>query len=113
MEPDIVVPVFLFLSVAVIWGGYILTRHKERLAIIEKGLKPEEISALFSRPSFKFGPLSSLKWGLVFVLTGIATLIALYLEQNWGVSEGVYPGLIILFAGLGLVIFYVIARRQS
>jgi len=112
MESDIVVPVFFFLAVAVVWGAYILTRHKERLAIIEKGLKTEEISALFARPSFKFGPLSSLKWGLVLGLIGIAVLIALYLEQTYGVSGGVYPAFISLFAGIGLVIFYMIARKK-
>ena len=37
-EPVIVTTVF-FMSVVLIWGGFILTRHKERMTMIEKALK--------------------------------------------------------------------------
>jgi len=109
----IVVPIFFFLCVAAVWGGAIITRHKERIALIEKGIAAEEIKSLYARPTWHRDPLSSLKWGMIFIGTGIAILVGMWLRDTYMVSEGVFPGLIALLAGLGLIIFYFLAKRKT
>lgn len=105
--------VFFFMTIILVWGGIIVTRHRERLSAMEKGLKPEDVRALFERHSFPANSLASLKWGIVFVAVGIAVLLGLWLHTTFMVAEGVYPGLIALFGGLGLIVFYAFARKKK
>lgn len=108
----IVALVFFFTTVVLITGGIILTRHKERMSIIEKGLDTEEIKALYTRGVWKTSPLGSLKWGILFVALGLAILAGMWLHEVYFVKEGAIFGLIALFSGLALLIFYSIARRK-
>ena len=110
---EVLIPVFLFLCIAIIWGAWLLTRHKERMTMIERGLKAEEIRQLYARRGFSFNVLSSLKWGMVFAGVGLAVLVGLYLEVGLGMPDGVYPGLIALLGGLGLMAFYSIASKKG
>ena len=89
-----------------------LTRHKERMTMIEKGLSPEDVKALYQRQTFRVNPLSSLKWGIVFVAVGLAVLVGMWLRNAFFIQDGVIPGLIALFGGLGLIVFYVIAHKK-
>jgi hypothetical protein len=109
---DQLVPIFLFASIAVVFAAHILTRHKERITIIEKGLKADEYAALYRNAERQVYPLSSLKWGLILCLIGVAVLIGLWLQQVYDLEEGVFFGLIALAAGVGLITFYAIARKQ-
>lgn len=106
------IPIFFFAMVAVVLAAYILTRHKERITIIDKGLKAEDYAALYKHSARDAHPLSSLKWGLIFCLVGIGVLVGLWLRQTYSVEEGVFFGLIALGGGLGLLVFYAIARKQ-
>ena len=108
-----VVGIFFFLSIVVVWGTYILTRHKQRMSIIEKGTNPEDIKAMYDRRPWLVNPLSSLKWGIIFIFIGAAVLLSIWLRQNFYVNEGVFPGMIALFGGAGLVLFYFIANRKK
>ena len=81
------------------------------MAMIEKGLSSEEIKAMYTRDVSR-DPLSSLKWGLLFVLAGMALLLGNFLHEHYLVEEGVMVGLVCLFVGIGLVIFYSIASKK-
>jgi hypothetical protein len=112
MEP-ILVTLFFFLTVVVIWGGAIYTRHKERMSLIERSPAPDLVKSLYDRHAFKTNPLGSLKWGMVFVAVGAAILLGLYLREVYMVEEGVFPALIALCGGLALVAFYFIASKKT
>ncbi|MBM2840783.1 MAG: hypothetical protein HW412_1311 [Bacteroidetes bacterium] len=109
---EVLVPIVFFLTIAGIWGFTLLTRHKERMTMIEKGLKPEDMKALYEKGTLRINPLSSLKWGMIFVSIGIAALIGMYLHQNYYVGEGIYPALMALLGGLGLIAFYLLANKK-
>jgi hypothetical protein len=104
--------IFFFTSVVVIVGGMILTRHKERLTIIEKGLQTEEIKALYMRGAWKTSPLSSLKWGMLCVAFGLAIIVGMWLKATLMVETWTIAGLVALFAGVALLVFYSIASRK-
>src|SRR5512140_2069901 len=105
--------IFFFVTVMLIWGGFILARHRERMSIIEKGLPPEEIKAMYERGAWKMNPLSSLKWGIVLLMVGAAWLLGIYLNTVNNYPETAIAGLVVLFGGIGLVIFYGIAQRKA
>lgn len=109
---EVLVPIVFFLTIAGIWGFTLLTRHKERMTMIDKGLKPEDMKALYERGTLRINPLSSLKWGMIFAFVGVAALIGMYLRSVYFVEEGIYPALMCLFGGLGLIAFYLLAHKK-
>jgi polyferredoxin len=116
MDPEILVAIFVPLSIVAVIALFVMTRHRERMermAILEKGMKAEDIKALYQREAMPATPLSSLKWGIIFLAIGIAALIGMWLNANYYVEEGVIPALMALFGGLGLIAFYFVARRNS
>jgi hypothetical protein len=112
MEP-VAITLIIFLSVTLIVGTFLLTRHRERIQMIEKGMTAEEIRGMIQFGGFKPNPLSSLKWGMVFIGVGLAAVIGMWLHSAFMVDEGVIPGLIAVFGGIGLVVFYFIADRKA
>lgn len=111
-EPVIVTTVF-FMTIVVIWGGIILTRHKERMTMIEKALKAEDIKALYERGSRRMSSLAPLMWGMVFVGIGLAAIIGTWLNNVYNVGDEVIPALMALFGGVGLIAFYIVASRKE
>jgi hypothetical protein len=109
---EVIIPVVFFLTVGFILGFMLFTRHRERMTMIEKGLKPEDMKALYERGTWKINPLSSLKWGMIFASIGVAALVGMYLHSNYFVEEGIYPALMCLFGGLGLISFYLFANKK-
>jgi len=109
-------PVFIvgitFLSIVAIVASVVLSRHRERTMMIQKGLSPEEIKAIYADERSPANPLRPLKWGLVLIGIGIAVIIGLWLEAAYDVEGGIYPALIALFGGIALVVFHLIARKR-
>ncbi len=110
---EVAIPIVFFLTIAAIWGAIILARHKERMTMIEKGLKAEDIKSLYERQTLRVNPLSSLKWGMVLVCIGIAIILGIWLRDNYVFNDGIIPGLIAAFGGVGLVLFYFIAGKKA
>ncbi|HEV8537990.1 MAG TPA: DUF6249 domain-containing protein [Bacteroidota bacterium] len=110
--PEIFVPIFFLGAVAAVWITRLSTRHRERMAMVEKGLSSEEIKAMYLR-DVKRDPLASLKWGLLFVLAGVAIMLGNFLHDRYGVDKEAIVGMVILFVGIGLVAFYSIAAKKT
>jgi len=110
---ETIIPVFLFLVVGATITVAILTRHKERLTMLDKGLSPQDIKSLYERrSSIPRNIYSSLKWGIVSIAIGLAILLGMWFREQFSMDEGVFFGLIALLGGIGLVVFYVIARKR-
>jgi hypothetical protein len=110
---EVIIPIVFFISIAAVWGGIILTRHKERMTIIDKGMDPADLKALYERSGRAANPLSSLKWGILFVCIGLAVLIGIWLRDQFFFNDGVIPGLMAVLGGAGLVLFYFIASKKK
>lgn len=90
---------------------YLTTRHKERMALIEKGA---DASIFSGKNTSFFGPLATLKLGMF--LTGIALgiLAGNLLETYTRMEEHIgYTSMIFLFGGISLILFYVYARKKE
>ncbi|MDI6766822.1 MAG: hypothetical protein QME52_08380 [Bacteroidota bacterium] len=46
---EVLIPITMFLSVGAVFIIWIVTRHRERITMIEKGLTSDEIKAMYHR----------------------------------------------------------------
>jgi hypothetical protein len=113
MNEEIVVPIFLFGGTAVVLWKYFEGRHKERMAMIEKGVNPADFKSAAPFRLWQGSVLSNLKWGLLFVFAGMGLLIGQQLEYYFGFhEEAAVFGSILITGGLALIIFYLIAAKK-
>lgn len=111
MLEDILIPIVAMLSSFGCTFGivYIVfsTRHKERMALIEKGAD----ASIFRTVS---KPFNGLKWGMLTVGIGIGILLGHIISPffKWD-PQSAYFSMIFLFGGLSLVVYYFIERKQK
>lgn len=108
MNEEILIPLALFGSIFGIVYIYFMTRNKERMALIEKGVSAE----LFSKPinTGKWG----LKLGIMAIGVGIGIVIAnLFVSVGLLDEEVAFPSMIFIFAGVGLVASYYLAEGNK
>ncbi len=109
--------VFISLIAAIFGILYIFysTRHKERLALIEKGAD----ASLFntgkegSRVNFSWNKFT-LKLGMLAMGIAVGILVGAILSNAGVLDEDAnYPAMIFFFGGLSLVLFYLIDRKNK
>ncbi|MGB5821877.1 MAG: DUF6249 domain-containing protein [Saonia sp.] len=78
-------------------------RHKERIALLESNQDPK----LFDSPQSRLAPL---KWGMLLMGAGLGFLTAFlldnYMFSSIADTEPIYPAMVFLFGGTGLVVYY-------
>lgn len=80
--------------------------YRTRKQLIEKGLVDEKVKYLQFNRWDQYAP-GSLKWGLVFAFVGVAIIIMRILSEY--IPGEIILGAILLAAGLGLLVYYLIA----
>jgi hypothetical protein len=112
MLEDILIPIFAMTTTfGTIFGiAYIffMTRHRERISMIEKGFDPKMFQTEKKRSN------SALKYGLLLFGIGIGICVGYALEAfaHWN-SEASYFSGILTFGGLGLLAYYLIDLKMS
>lgn len=109
MGGEIIVFVCIF---GVIFGIAYLhysTRNKERMALIEKGMD----AGIFkqSKETAPIWKVLILNLALLLMGIGIGILVALMLEEAVGYKDALYPGIIFLMAGTGLLTGFFLTRK--
>lgn len=103
---EFLVPISLFASIVLIMFLYYTTRNKERLALIEKGADAN----LFKSKSRSF---PTLKIGMFLIGIGLGILFGNIIAQSTSLTEETaYFSMIFLFAGIALVINFVIENKK-
>ena len=108
-----------------IFGTIVLVRwfkHREILAMVEKGLLPAQYAQYMSASRGR-GGRGLLGWGIALVMLGLALMIGLWpigftragLENPYPLGFGPWmlAGLIPLFIGLALLIIYFLTRKEE
>ncbi len=98
-------------GILIFWGIHV--KHQERMKLIEKGFSPEEARAFFSGSVKKAtNPYATLKWGIVFAFVGISLVISFILTEVYDMGDSITFALILLFAGIGFIVYYVIFNTK-
>jgi hypothetical protein len=112
------IPIVLFISMALTLFGIYYLRNKENMALIERGINPRESYR-------KFGSLAYLKYALLFIGAGVGLFLAQLYDNMYPIVEisgdgdkfthenpAIYFSLIGICGGLGLLISYFIERKE-
>jgi hypothetical protein len=113
MEGEIIVPIVLFGGTAAVLWTFFEGRHKERMAMIEKGVNPADFKPAAPSRFWQGSVLGNLKWGLLLVFAGAGWLLGEQLQYSFGFrEESAVFGTILIAGGLALIIFYFIAAKK-
>ncbi|WP_310294252.1 DUF6249 domain-containing protein [Flavobacterium aquidurense] len=102
MGPQVLIPVSLFLMIFGIVYLFFSTRNRERMALIEKGVD----ASIFLKGAGKGSAWKVFVVNLAFLLIGsgigifLALLITTYTSLD---DDAVYPSIIFIMAGAGLL----------
>jgi hypothetical protein len=108
MGPELLIPILVPLGGMAMIFGIVYLYKKENLAMIEKGMNPK---------TYRPAPYTALKYGLLFVGSGLGLLLAYLIDMASAAVDGeenptIYFALIAIFGGLGLVLSYRIEKKE-
>ena len=107
-DAEFVGPVGSFIVMGFIVKIILDYRIKRRL--IDKGALDENVKFLFYNRLEQYTP-TSLKWGLILIGLGLAVVVGDMFPYNYDRGEITFS-LMLLFAGIGLLIYYFIANKK-
>jgi len=100
----------------VIFGSFvtlikIISDNRIRREIVASGKVDENLKHLFLKGEAASGSiLSSMKWGLVCVAVGLAFILGQLFPYR--ISDEITFGLLFIFSGIALLIYFFIAQRK-
>ncbi len=106
---EVLIPIAAFALVFGMFYLYIVTRHKQRLALIEKGAD----ATIFGMGNGKSGKYWTIRTGLFFVGIGAGVLMGNLLANIGLIDVVAYISMIFIFGGLGLIMFHIIFRNLN
>jgi hypothetical protein len=108
----VLIPIAAFALVFGMFYLYIITRHKQRLALIEKGAEAS-IFGMGSGSNAKSGTYWTIRTGLFFIGIGAGVLMGNVLANAGLVEPVAYISMIFIFGGLGLILFHIIFKKLT
>src|SRR5687767_12308770 len=103
---DLFVSITAFAGIFGIVYVFLMTRHRERMSMLEKGLNA---SIFFSKNNTKS---QTLKFGMLCVGVAIGILIGNVLSESFYFEDSVaFLSMIFLFGGLSLILNFFIDRK--
>lgn len=109
MLTEILVPISVFAAIFGIIFVIVTARNRERMAMIEKGVNPQDFMNK-SKPSV----YGLLKWALLLVGLGFGLFIGSLLETYTDIpEEPAYFAATLFFGGLGLLAAFMISKKAT
>ena len=103
--------IFVIVCGVVLWK-YVDARHKQRMAMIEKGSDVFHGEGAVARKS-PGDQLVVLKWGMLVAFVGIGLFVGHYIQYAWGMDEKAIIASMLISGGIALVLFYFIAAAKG
>lgn len=113
MGSEVIILPIIFGVIFGVFYLFISSRHKERLALIEKGAD----ASIFYSKNRKSSPIWKvliLNFAMIFLGIGVGIFIAGILHYHLGVDEEIaFPGTIFTLAGLGLFAGFRLSQKMD
>lgn len=105
---DAIVSIGAFAGIFGIVYVYFITRHRERMSMLEKGVTASPFNSL------KHANSMTLKYGMLLIGIAIGTLMGHVFAYQLGLAKSTaFLAMWLLFGGLSLVINYMIEKRSE
>lgn len=105
---DCLVSIAAIGAIFIILYVLLMTRFKERMSLMEKGLSPKEFSNKSAVQS------ATLRFGLLLIGTSIGIMFGNFVATHFDVPrEGAFIAMMFLFGGIGLIMSYLIENRNN
>ena len=105
---DLLVSVAAIGAISGILYVLLMTRYKERMALMERGLSPKEFNNKNSVQS------ATLRFGLLLIGISAGIMSGNFVASHFDVPrEGAFIAMMFLFGGISLIISYVIEKRSN
>ena len=106
---EILIPIILFIAIFGIVYVVVAARNRERMAMIEKGVSPQDFMT-----TSRSNPYGILKWAMLLVGVGLGLFLGSLLEAYTTIDEEpAYFACALFFGGLGLAVAFVITRNAE
>ncbi|MCI5082509.1 MAG: hypothetical protein MRY78_12490 [Saprospiraceae bacterium] len=109
MGPELLIPIFavvgFFATNILLIYMFFSSRHKERMALLER----DKDASIFHAN----GIADALKFGMVAIMIGVGILLGYLLVQMGMPEEIAYFSMILILGGLGLLAYYFYASRNQ
>jgi hypothetical protein len=104
---DFLVSIAAFAALFGIIYVYLMTRYRERMSMLDKGIDPSQ----FAKPGSKS---QSLKIGMLLIFISFGILIGNFLYKNDLLDKSeAYFSMILLFGGSSLIIHFLIEKKLN
>lgn len=105
---DFLVSIAAFAALFGIIYVYLMTRHRERMNMLDKGIDPAQFAVKNNLKS------QSLKVGMLLIAIAFGILVGNFLYKNdWLDKSVAYFSMILLFGGISLIIHFLIEKRSN
>lgn len=100
-----------FIAIGAVFGilyVILMTRHRERMTLMDKGLTPKEFNNNLAVIS------ATLRFGLLMIGVSLGILLGNSAANHWDVPrQGAFIAMMLLFGGISLIISYSIEKYHS
>jgi hypothetical protein len=113
MGDEVIIVPLIFFVIFGIFYLFVSSRHKERMALIEKGV---DASIFYSKKAKNTNLLALIimNFSILLMSIGVSIFLAPLMHSILNVREGVaYPGTIFTISGVGLFLGYKLTMKMS
>lgn len=104
---DMIVGVAAIAAIFTLIYVLLMTRYKERMALMEKGLSPKEFNNKNAALS------ATLRFGLLMIGISIGIMLGNFVSRYFDVPRNAaFIAMMFLFGGIGLVVSYLIEKTK-
>lgn len=105
---DTIVSIIAIAAVFGILYVILMTRHRERMTLMDRGLSPKD----FNNRSMMLS--TTLRYGLLLIGVALGIMLGNTVARHFDVPrQGAFIAMMFLFGGISLVLSYLIEKRKS
>lgn len=113
MGSEVIIAPLIFIVIFGIFYLFVSSRHKERMALIEKGI---DASIFYSKKTKNSNLLALIimNFAILLMSIGVAIFLASFIHVILNLREGIaYPGTIFTISGVGLFLGYRLTMKMT